>query len=131
MINEEIIKDKYKEYYEKYSRQNIDDYDNYVMSRTIEYFYNTERFSADKLVDFITYSVKESNPCPQCEPERDKGFGHTQTDGPEAGPASRTGPRKKEKRQRRKKHGKKPLCLVLICAVIFFGCRKFKFGRKK
>ena len=44
MLDETLIKRKHAEYYKKYSGQSIDDYDNYVMSRTIEYFYNKEQF---------------------------------------------------------------------------------------
>ena len=130
MMNESIIKSKYKEYYEKYSRQNIDDYENYVISRTIEYFYNTERFSVDKLVDFVTFSIKETDPGAQYEPEPDKGPDNMRTDGVKNSSRSKAN-LKKAKRMHRGGHDKKLWPLILIFALIIGGCVGYLLGWKK
>lgn len=130
MMNESIIKNKYKEYYEKYSRQNIDDYENYVMSRTIEYFYNTERFSVDKLVDFVTSSIKETDPGTQYKSELGKEPDNMRTDGVKDDPKSKAD-LKKVKRVYCKGQDKKLWPLVLICAIIIVGCVGYLLGRKK
>lgn len=121
MMNESIIKSKYKEYYEKYSRQNIDDYENYIMSRTIEYFYNTERVCVDKLVDFVTSGIKEIDPGTQYELGPSKDPDNMQTDGANDGSRSKVD-LKKAKRMHRRGHDKRLWPPVLIFAIIIAAC---------
>ena len=130
MINESLIKSKYEEYYEKYSSQNIDDYENYVMSRTIEHFYNTERFSSNKLVDFIISSLKGANPCAQYEPEKNKESNNIRTDDFEGGPKPKPN-WKKTKCILRKKKSKKRLPILILAAIGGCGYIWRWFRRKK
>lgn len=58
MLNESLIKSKFEELYEKYSNRSIDDYENFVLSRTIEHFFNTERLPIDELTDLAAATVK-------------------------------------------------------------------------
>lgn len=125
MINESIIKSKYKEYYEKNNRRNIDDYENYVMSRTIEYFYNTEQFSMDKLVDLITSSIKKNDLGTQYESEPNKEFDSMRTDDVKDGPKSRA------ERMCCRRYDKKLWPVVLICVIIIGGYIGYLLGRKQ
>lgn len=63
MLDESLVKSKFAEFQEKYSGCNIDDYENYILSRTIEYFYNTDRRPIDELVSLIARYLKGKEPC--------------------------------------------------------------------
>jgi hypothetical protein len=133
MLDETLIKRKHAEYYKKYSGQSIDDYDNYVMSRTIEYFYNKEQFPVDKLVDFITSSLKKASPCGEYGLEQNKSSDdvrNVRTDDLKGGLKSKI-KLAKRKIVRRRKQIKKSWPFFLIGAISVGGFVRCLFSRKK
>lgn len=122
MLDESIIKSKFSEFQEKYSGRNIDDFENYILSRTIEYFYNTDRRPIDELVSLIARYLKGEEPC---APDEQVSRGETvesKTDGAAADSVQDTHSKEPETACRRK-WVKRALAAAAICVLVLGGGR--------
>lgn len=59
MVEERVILTKYGELCVDYKNKHIDDFDNYVRSRLIEYIYNKEHDDIDLIVDTVRRAMGE------------------------------------------------------------------------
>lgn len=130
MLDESLIKSKFAEFQEKYAGRNIDDYKNYILSRTIEYFYNTDRQPIDELVSLITRHLKGEEPCALSEEASCGETVELETDGFTAAPAQITRSRKLKKACRRK-WDRRALGAVAVGVLVLSGCGAYWFWVKK
>lgn len=59
MVEEKVILAKYGELCVDYKNKYIDDFDNYVRSRLIEYIYNKEHDGIDLIADMVRSAMGE------------------------------------------------------------------------
>ena len=57
MIEHEDIQNKYGEYYDLYNNRYIDDYDAFICTRVIEYFFNNSQETSDRIADLVKQSL--------------------------------------------------------------------------